>query len=1009
MKTKRPASVAKRPAKRAGGPAVARVPAATRRKGRLRIIGLGASAGGLEACEQFFTHLPPDTGMAFVVVSHLDPDRKGMMPELLQRQTRLKVSQAEDGMKVLPNRIYVIPPNKDLSILHGRLQLLEPSAPRGLRMPVDFFFKSLAQDQKDRGIGVILSGMGTDGTQGVRAIKEEMGLAVVQDPASAKYDGMPRSAIGTGLVDIAAPAAELPARLVAFVNHAARLRRQIPAEEERPSGALQKMLVLLRARTGTDFSGYKPTTIHRRIERRMTVHQLHTLPHYVRYMQENPQEIDLLFRELLIGVTRFFRDPPAFEALKEKALPRMLDRKAPGGPLRIWVPGCSTGEEAYSVAIAVTECLAERRHKDDSTIQVFATDLDKEAVDKARQGVFPANIAADVSPERLKRFFIREENGYTIKKAIRDRIVFAPHDILTAPPFTKLDLLCCRNLLIYLKAESQRKLLATFRYALNPGGILFLGPAESVGGFTDVYAPIDNRWKLFGRKELPDDVRMVTESAGSRLPREAVPPPRTETKTAAPGSGVATTVQQLLLDSYVPPAVVINRDGDIIYVVGRTGKYLEPSSGKADPNVFAMAREGLRLELGSAIQDAVKRSAAVTVTNLRVKTNGGEQAVNLTVRPLEESPARQDLLLVVFQEVEPAAAGGKGPAKAKSRPTSTRAKALEKELQRTRSQLQSTIEQMGASQEELKAANEELQSNNEELQSTNEELTTTKEELQSLNEEMTTVNSELQTKIDELSLANDDMKNLLNGIEVATVFTDNDLGIKRFTPQATRIINLIPTDVGRPLSHLVTNLKYERLLDDAKTVLATLVAKEAQVETTDGQWYLMRILPYRTADNVIEGVVITFTEITPLKQLEASLRESQSALTESRLLAESIIATVREPLLVLDAEMRIVSANRSFYGTFRMTAEQTEGHMLHEVGNREWDIPQLKRLLHEVLPSQTELKDFRMEHNFPSIGHKVMLLNARQVDRPDQRPPLILLAMEDITNRSPEGRRGEKP
>lgn len=982
---------AKSKAKRSTAPASAPVTkpsrAARRPSGPERIVGLGCSAGGLEACEQFLTHLAPDTGLAFVLVSHLDPDRKGIMPELLQRCTRMKVCQAEDGMKARPNCVYVIPPKVDLSILHGKFQLLEPSAPRGLRLPIDFFFKHLAQDQKQRSVGIILSGMGTDGTQGLKAIKEGMGLVLAQDPASAKYDGMPRSAIGTGLVDIVAPAMDLPARLAGFVKHAAALPHQAVAGEAEPSSALEKVFVLLRARTGTDFSAYKATTIHRRLERRLNVHQLESLAHYVRYAQENPHELDLLFRELLIGVTSFFRDPAAYQALQEKAIPQLLESKAPGSPLRVWVPGCATGEEAYSVMLALTECLDQRRGHDGWPIQMFATDLDKVAIDQARQGAFPANIAAEVSPDRLRRFFVRSEHGYTIKKAVRERIVFAPHNLLTDPPFTKLDLLCCRNLLIYFKAEWQKRLMAVFHYALNPGALLFLGPAETVGGLADLYAPLDNRWKIFTTKAAPPGPRTVIELPGTRglpIADAALSAARTA---PAQRIEVAEAAQRVLLETFVPPAVVINPEGDIVYVVGLTGKYLEPATGKANLNVFAMVREGLSQELGLAIRNAVQRKASVTAKRLRFKAGGKEALVNLTVRPLNGAGAAE-LLLVIFEEVEAEAPGGKKPVHALR--ASGLARGLEKELRQTQGLLRSTLEDRQAAEEELKVANEELQSNNEELQSTNEELTTSKEELQSLNEEMTTVNAELQTKLDELSQVNNDMRNLLNGIDVATVFADNDLRIKRFTEQATRIINLIPTDVGRPLSHLATNLKYERLADDANEVLRTLVFKEAQVQTTDGRWHVMRILPYRTADNVIDGVVITFADVTPLKHLEASLQEAQ-------LFAESIIATVRQPLVVLDGDLRIVSANRSFYQTFGLSPEQTERRLLHEVADRQWDIPDLRRLLQEILPKQTELHDFKLELNFPGVGRKVVLLNARQVYRLDQRPPLILLAMEPVT------------
>ena len=998
-KTTRTASGKRRPRPPAVAASVAKKAPPPPPRDPLFVVGIGCSAGGLETCAEFFTHLPADTGMAFVVVSHLDPDHKGIMPELLQRYTPMKVCQVEDGMKMRPNRVYVIPPNTDLAVLHGRLQLLAPMAPRGLRLPIDFFFKHLAQDQRDRSVGIILSGMGADGTQGLKSIKEEAGLVMVQDPVSAKYDAMPHSAISTGLVDIVAPAGELPVRLVQFVRHAVAVPLLAPADEEQPSGALQKIFVLLRARTGADFSCYKPATVYRRVKRRMDVHQLHPLPRYVRFLQENPQEVDLLFRELLIGVTAFFRDPAAFEALKEKLLARLLRRKTPGGPIRVWVPGCSTGEEVYSLAMVLTECLDRHPRQDRFTLQLFGTDLDKEAIEKARRGVFPANVVAGVSPERLQRFFTRTGDTYTLKKDIRECAIFAPQNLLADPPFTKMDLLCCRNLLIYIAPEWQKKLLALFHYALNPDGMLFLGTAETVGGASDLYETLDGRWKIFQRRDAPVDLTDMAGMPAPPPPVEAVAPPPPERKAAAPDSGTADLAQRILLDTYVPPAVVINREGDLVYVVGRTGKYLEPASGKVNQNVFAMAREGLREALPQAVRDAVRRRDSVTAGNLRVRTDGAWQIVNLMVKPLIGAPGPGGLLLVVFEDAEPEARGAAGakPSRRLFRDGGS-TPALEKALRHAHAQMQSTAEAAAATQEEFTALNEELQSNNEELQSTNEELTTSKEELQSLNEELTTVNSELQTKLEEVALLGSDMKNLLNGIDVATIFADNELHIKRFTPKATRIISLIPTDVGRPLRDLVSNLKYAHLVDDAKQVLATLIFKEAEVQTTDGRWQQMRILPYRTAGNVIDGVAITFTDITPLKQLEASLRESEAALEEARLLAESIIATVREPLLVLDAELRVVSANRAFYAAFRVTPEQTERRLLYEVGRRQWDIPDLKRLMQDVLSRQTELQDFRVEHAFPGLGRKVMLLNARRIERPGRRPPLILLAIEDVTD-----------
>ena len=958
------------------------------------IVGMGASAGGLEAFEQFFSHLPATTGMAFVLVQHLEPTHKGMMPELLARRTTMTVREAKDGMEVQPNCVYVIPPNADLAILHGKLQVLEPAAPRGLRTPIDFFFRHLAADQKEKAIGIIFSGMGSDGTIGIKAIKEQLGMVMVQDPAAAKYDGMPRSAIGTGMIDYVAAAQELPAKLLQYASHfPGVVPRRAPVEEE-PSSALAKVfLLLLRAHGGNDFSCYKKSTIDRRIERRMGVHQFSSLTRYIRFLQENPQEVELLYKELLIGVTNFFRDPGLFDCLKEQAIPELLQTRAAGGPLRVWNPGCSTGEESYSLAIALKECLGSPHLRDNPpSIQIFATDIDHEAIDKARRGTFPAGIATDVSPQRLERFFVQEGEGYRIKKEVRDLVVFAQQNILVDPPFTKLDILCCRNLLIYLNVDTQKKLLPLLHYALNPGGILILGTAESTGELSHLFAPVDRKWRVFQRVEVPGWSGI--EMPASLLPREATPaaavePPRD------PDMDIFYAAQRALLDCYGPPSVVITAEGDIIYVNGRTGKYLEPASGKVNLNVFAMAREGLREELGIAIHAAATRGTTVTRRGVTVKSNGDSTTIDLSVRPLAEPAALRGLLLVVFEEAAAEPSRGVGE---KTPPDPTLPpNALEVELRHTRHRLQSTVEEMQAAQEELRSTNEELQSNNEELQSTNEELNSSKEELQSLNEEMQTVNAELQTKMEELSQSNSDMRNLLNGIEIATIFLDNDLGVKRFTPQATRIVNLVAGDVGRPLGHFATNLKYDRLVADAKEVLDRLVPKEAQVEASDGRWYHMRILPYRTAENTIDGVVMTFADITAIKQLEKSLRQRQAELQTARGYAENIVATIREPLVVLDGQLRIVSASRSFYETFGVMPAATEGRLLYEIGQRQWEIPRLRQLLTTIAAEGTPFQDYRVEHDFPGIGHRVLLLNARQMAGEDSQPQLILLAMEDIT------------
>lgn len=956
------------------------------------IVGMGGSAGSLEAFEEFFRNMPADTGLAFVIVSHLDPTHKGIMPELLERVTTMNVKQAEDGLKVQPNSVYVIPPNRDMSILHETLQLLEPSSPRGLRMPIDFFFRHLAEDQKERSIGIIFSGMGTDGTLGLKAIKEKLGVVMVQDVNSAKYDGMPHSAINTGLVDYVAPANELPKRLLGYVNHFSKIPRDLPPAEKKTTGAMQKIFALIRAQTGNDFSLYKKSTVRRRIERRMNVHQLNNINQYLRYLQENSHEIDLLFKELLIGVTTFFRELDAYVVLKEKVIPELLKAKKVRDPIRIWVVGCSTGEEAYSIAIVLRECLDDLLPKGNLEIQIYATDIDKEAIDLARGGTYPANIAAVVSEERLQRFFTKEDEHYRISKEIRDMIIFAPQNVLTDPPFTKLDLVSCRNLLIYLNAETQKKLLPLFHYSLNPGGFLFLGSSESIGSSIDLFSPLDNKWKIFKRRETTIVRKGLIEFPTSRMAFEA----RTEGIVTQKESDASVTeiAQALILQTIAPPVVLINEMGDILYLTRRTGKYLEPPVGKANLNIYAMAREGLRLELGILIRKAMTEKIKVTATGLRVKTNGSDQMVNLTVSPFEEPEAMRGLMMVLFEDVETPA---KEPQSSKKKLRSaSRLEAinseLANELQSTKEHLQTVVEEMETSQEELKSANEELQSTNEELQSTNEEMITSKEELQSLNEELTTLNAELQSKNDELSEVNNDMKNLLDSIQIATIFLDNNMKLKRFTPYATKIANLIRSDVGRPITDIVSNLQYDSLVKDVTDVLQTLVFKETSVQTKEGVWYLMRIIPYRTVNNVIDGVVITFTDITDFKKM-------QKRLTERTEYSEGIIRTIREAMVVLDGDLRVVSANPSFYKTFGETPKETERKLLYDLGDRQWDIPALRKLLEEILPNNAQIEDFLVKHDFPRIGHKEMLLNARRIMNEDSHRQLILLAIEDITDR----------
>jgi two-component system CheB/CheR fusion protein len=864
-----------------GGAGKPQIPAGPREtpvhqgSGQFPIVGIGASAGGLEALEQFLRRMPAGSGMAFVIVQHLDPTHKGIMAELLQRITGMEVFQVRDRMRVKPNCVYVIPPNKEMSILHGVLHLFEPTAPRGLRLPIDFFLRSLAEDRQAGSIGVILSGMGSDGTMGLRAIKEKAGVVLVQEPASAKFDSMPRSAIAAGLADLVAPVEELPGKIIDYLRHAHVIAKTEGALAEKEQSALEKVLILLRVKTGQDFSLYKKNTVTRRIERRMSIHQIDRIGAYVRFLQENPQEVELLFKELLIGVTSFFRDPAAWEQLRKEVIPELLAGHPAGGVLRAWSVGCSTGEEAYSLAMIFKEVLEQVKPTAVLTLRIFATDLDRDAIDKARQGSYPANIVADVSPERLHRFFIQEESGYRVTKEIREMVTFATQNLIMDPPFTKLDILICRNLLIYLTSESQKKLLPLFHYSLKPGGIMFLGSSETANAFTDLFNTVHIKSRLFRRRETVLTAEPLTFPPSFSPVRPGV---TKESTMAKPAANLQSLADQLLLQRFSPPAVLVNDLGDILYISGRTGKYLEPAAGKANWNIFAMAREGLRFDLGTAFQKALRQKELTVARGLKVGEGRETQTVDITVQAIAEPEALRGMVMIVFTDVAtPLARKAAGRAQ-KSTAGSARTIELEQELQLVREALHTTREEMQSSQEELKSTNEELQSTNEELQSTNEELTTSREEMQSMNEELQTLNVEQQTRMDELSRTNNDMRNLLNSTEIVTVFLDKQLQIRRFTSGANKLFKLLPGDVGRPLSDITSDLLYPGMAEEAGEVLRTLVFSEKQITATDGRWFKVRIMPYRTMEEVIAGVVITFAEITAAKKLEAALREENAKL-----------------------------------------------------------------------------------------------------------------------------------
>ncbi|MEI8333505.1 MAG: chemotaxis protein CheB [Chloroflexota bacterium] len=974
------------------------------------VVGIGASAGGLSAFEAFFAGMPAETdpGMAFVLVQHLAPDHKSILTDLIRRYTRMQVFEVEDGMVVQPNVAYIIPPNRDMAFLNGTLQLMEPSAPRGQRLPIDFFFRSLAADQHEKAICIVLSGTGSDGTLGVRAIKGEGGMVMAQNPASTEYDGMPRSAIATGLVDYEMPPAEMAAQLIAYVAHAFSKISGVAAPAPRAENALRKVFVLLRAQTGHDFSLYKPSTVNRRIERRMAVHQIETIDGYVKYLQQTPAEVEALFRDLLIGVTSFFRDAEAFDALETAVIPKLFAAKREGSVVRVWVPGCSTGEEAYSIAMLMAEY--QEAAKRTFGVQIFATDIDSEAIATARTGIYPASVAADISPERLARYFVAEpdKTAYRIHKGLRDLLVFSEQSVIKDPPFSKIDLISCRNLLIYMGGELQKKIVPLFHYALNPNGFLFLGTSETVGEFVDLFTTVDRKSKIYQRQE---DILGVQRVAVGRFmaPLTAIHaalPLASKEKVAPKAAPLRELTEQALLQQVVAAGALVTSQGDILYLHGRTGLYLEPTPGEAEPaNILKMAREGLRRDLITTLRKAVAGKEAVSHAGLRVRTNGGFTTVNLTVRPVTAEPGASSqgpLYLVILEEVpspspEPApadAAGAATPGEGGSNTTEADARvaALTLELRSKDEYLQTANEELETSNEELKSSNEEMQSVNEELQSTNEELETSKEELQSVNEELATVNAELQTKVVDLSRINNDMSNLLAGTGIGTVFVDLGLRILRFTPSATRVINLIASDVGRPVGHLVANLVgYDSLVADAQAVLDTLVQKVVDVQTTTGAWYTMRILPYRTQDNVIEGAVITFADITEAMKAGEAQRESEEKFHRT-------FESMPFPMALMTMEGRLIDCNGAFCEAAMRPREEMLGRTLRDLGMwPDTDQRETRETMVEALQRDGRVDGLEIRARRRDGQVRIMQLSARVLTLGPE--PVVLSVAQDVTER----------
>ncbi|MCJ7490265.1 MAG: PAS domain-containing protein [Thermoplasmata archaeon] len=956
------------------------------------IVGIGASAGGLEAFEMLFKRIAPDSGMAFVLVTHLDPSHASGMSTILQRITPMPVLEAEDGMAVKANHVYLIPPNRYMTISEGALRITVPDEPHGQRMAIDFFLRSLAQDQGENAICAILSGGGSDGTYGLRAVHGAGGVSFVQDPSTAKHDSMPMSAIRSGLATFVVPMDRMADELMAYSNDILGGAATSTPPIRAPSGRtdLDELLTLLRDRTGHDFSMYKTKMILRRIQRRMNLQGIDTKDAYIQRLKKHPEEVKTLIGDLLINVTSFFRDPDAFDVLAKEVLPRLLDGKPEGYAFRVWVVGCATGEEAYSVAIVLKEYMEAVGRN--FNVKVYATDVNIESVATARRGLYLSNVAIDVTADRLRRFFVREEAGYRIRKDVRGMILFAPQDILKDPPFTKLDLISCRNLLIYLEPETQRRLIMTLHYASKLGGVLFLGPSEGIGGLTKHLDPINKRWKFYQTKEVVTPARTIPPYTLPWVaPKQALQTGAQDIVSKEPS--IAELTKAALLKSFAPPAVLTDESGEIIYVYGDTGRYLRPAPGHANLRVTDMACEGLQFELRKAIKDVISKKKPVVKKNLKARMKDRTETVDITVRPMNEREGGSRMLMITFQNVQqPPPVKSVSTRRSDSPELKRHIEELEQELSQAQINLQDTVERLQAYNEELMSTNEEYMSTNEELQSTNEELQTSQEELQSVNEELAMVNAELEATNENLKTTQSDMKNLLDNTFIGTIFLDERLTIKWFNQGARNAFRIAASDTGRPLADIKSTLMSEDIISDAQSVLKSLKPIDKEVETIEGQWLLARIRPYRALDDSVGGVVLTFTDVTDLR-LAKELSE------ESRSYAESIVNTVSESLIVLDGDLRIISVNDSYCRTFETTAEEIVGSPIYEIADGYWDIPELRELLENILPQHATFDGLEVEIETPTVGRKRMVLNSRRIMEKSGVAQHILLAVEDVTEK----------
>jgi two-component system CheB/CheR fusion protein len=978
--------------------------------GAFPIVGIGASAGGLEAFTQLLQQIPVTTGLAFVLVQHLDPTHESMLPELLSRVTKMPVRQVQRGMTVEPNHIYVTPPNANMTINGMTLRLVLRSETLGLHMPIDHFFRSLAQQHGSRAIGIILSGAGSDGALGLAEIKEQGGITFVQDVRTARFPGMPHSAIMHGGIDFILPPEGIAQELARVAQHPYVISPPSRREEELPADlsptvqslsqdGLSQIFRLLRAARGVDFTFYKQSTIRRRITRRMTLCKMDSFAEYAQYIKAHHEELEALYHDLLIKVTGFFRDPETFEALKSEVFPIILRDRPADRPVRIWVPGCASGEECYSIAICLLEFLGDR--VTDTPIQIFATDIDETALARARSGRYIENIALDISPERLRRYFMKVDQNYQIMHTIREQCTFARHDLCRDPPFSNLDLISCRNVLIYLQPPMQRRIIQLFHYALNPSGFLALGISESIGTFTDLFAQVDKKQKIFDKRVA--DVRPAFEFP---LPTRAAE--QTEAVSVRHVDSpmlkdvdIYREADRVVLNQYAPAGVLINDQADILQFRGDTTHYLRPAPGRASFNLLQMAREGLLMDLRSAIAQAQKSRDIVNRDGVQMPFEGKILSVRVRVIPLMHPSPLNQHYVVLFEEVT-------SPADHEVRPRTRRREALNRgtgrahsnqlaqELEATKQYLQSIIERYEAANEELKSANEEILSSNEELQSTNEELETAKEELQSTNEELSTVNDELRQRNQELGEANNDLNNLFSSANLPIIVLDSNLRIRRFTASAEKVLNVIPTDIGRPIGHLNLNIPIPDLEPLILEAIDSVSIKEREVQDGEGHWYSLRIRPYRTTDNRIDGAMLLFIDIDSYKDVDR-LKFLLAEVDTARQFAEGVVQNAPWPLLILDRELRVIKANPAFYAVFQTSPEETERQLIYTLGNGPWNIPGLRRLLDDIIPHNSRFQDFAVTHEFPHIGEKTLLLNARRIRRDEQETDTILLGIEDIT------------